>query len=101
MHVVAFYVIALWLPGVVFGRLAGLRGWTLAAAAPLLTYAVAGLAGPAFAAWSGTAWSPASALALVVGLAIALAGVRAAVSWTRPDPRSDPGEVPSRSGPAR
>ena len=49
MHVVALYVVVLWLPGLLFGRLAGLRGWTLAAAAPLLTYAVAGLAGPAFA----------------------------------------------------
>lgn len=86
MHVVAFYVIALWLPGVVLGRLAGLRGWTLAATAPLLTYAVAGLAGPAFAALSRTGWSPASALALVAGLAIALAGVGAAVRRARPNP---------------
>jgi hypothetical protein len=44
-HVVALYVLTLWIPALVLGGLAGLRGWTLAASAPLLTYAVAGLFG--------------------------------------------------------
>jgi hypothetical protein len=70
--VVALYVLTLWVPGLVLGGLAGLRGWTLAAAAPLLTYAVAGLFGPLFAAL-GIAWSPTSAgLLLVVLCAVAV-----------------------------
>jgi hypothetical protein len=47
---VLVYIAVLWLPGGLLGLAAGLRGWTLAAAAPLLTYAVAGLVGP----WSST-----------------------------------------------
>jgi hypothetical protein len=69
---VALYVLTLWVPGLALGGLAGLRGWTLAAAAPLLTYAVAGLFGPLFAAM-GIAWSPTSAgLLLVVLCAVAV-----------------------------
>jgi hypothetical protein len=66
-QVVALYVLTLWVPGLVLGGLAGLRGWTLAAAAPLLTYAVAGLFGPLFAAM-GIAWTPTSAGLLLVVL---------------------------------
>jgi hypothetical protein len=70
--VVALYVLTLWVPGLFLGGLAGLRGWTLAAAAPLLTYAVAGLFGPIFAGL-GIAWSPTSAgLLLVVLCAVAV-----------------------------
>ena len=43
---VALYILVLWLPGGIVAALAGMRGWALAAAAPLITYAVAGLAGP-------------------------------------------------------
>ena len=43
---VAIYVVVLWLPGGLAAAAAGLRGWALAATAPLLTYTVAGLAGP-------------------------------------------------------
>ncbi|HLU57638.1 MAG TPA: DUF6541 family protein [Pseudonocardia sp.] len=72
--VVALYVLVLWIPGLALGALAGLRGWTLAAAAPLLTYAVAGLFGPLFAAL-GIAWSPMSAgLLLVVLCAVGVLG---------------------------
>jgi hypothetical protein len=71
-HVVALYVLTLWIPGLALGGLAGLRGWTLAASAPLLTYAVAGLFGPMFAGL-GIAWSPTSAgLLLVVLCAVAV-----------------------------
>jgi hypothetical protein len=71
-QVVALYVLTLWVPGLVLGGLAGLRGWTLAAAAPLLTYAVAGLFGPVFAALD-IAWSPTSfGLLLVVLCAVAV-----------------------------
>ena len=54
--VIVLYAVALLLPGGLLGALAGLRGWTLAASAPLLTYAIAGLAGPLCAAL-GIAWS--------------------------------------------
>lgn len=53
---VLLYLTVLWLPGGLLAALAGLRGWTLAATAPVLTYTVAGLAGP----WSeslGLRWS--------------------------------------------
>jgi hypothetical protein len=71
-HVVALYVLTLWIPGLVLGGLAGLRSWTLAASAPLFTYAVAGLFGPLFAGL-GIAWSPTSAgLLLVVLCAVAV-----------------------------
>jgi hypothetical protein len=71
-QVVALYVLTLWMPGLVLGGLAGLRGWTLAASAPLLTYAVAGLFGPLFAGL-GIVWSPTSAgLLLVVLCAVAV-----------------------------
>jgi hypothetical protein len=71
-QVVALYVLTLWVPGLGLGALAGLRGWTLAAGAPLLTYAMAGLFGPLFAAL-GITWSPTSAgLLLVVVCAVAV-----------------------------
>lgn len=71
-QVVALYALTLWVPGLALGGLAGLRGWTLAAGAPLLTYAVVGLFGPLFAAM-GIAWSPTSAgLLLVVLCAVAV-----------------------------
>jgi hypothetical protein len=72
-HVVALYVLTLWVPGLVLGVLAGLRSWTLAASAPLLTYAVVGLFGPLFADL-GIAWSLTSATLLLVVLC-AVAGV--------------------------
>jgi hypothetical protein len=66
-HEVALYALTLWVPGLVLGVLAGLRSWTLAAGAPLLTYSVAGLFGPIFAAL-GIGWSPTSAGLLLVVL---------------------------------
>jgi hypothetical protein len=66
-QVVALYALTLWVPGLALGGLAGLRGWTLAAGAPLLTYAAAGLFGPLFAGL-GIGWSPTSAGLLFVVL---------------------------------
>lgn len=77
IHVVALYVVVLWMPGLLLGWLAGMRNWTLAAAAPLLTYTVAGIAGPAFSAVR-ISWTPASAGVL---LAILTAGA-AALRWS-------------------
>lgn len=44
------YLLVIFVPGAVVGALAGARGWLLAGLAPLLTYCVAGLAGPWYAA---------------------------------------------------
>ncbi|MCW0213809.1 MAG: hypothetical protein OJJ54_10645 [Pseudonocardia sp.] len=75
---IALYVVVLWAPGMLLGLVAGLRGWVLAATAPLLTYAVGGLAGP----WStglGLRWSPwVFAASTVIG-AVVLAAVRGTV----------------------
>ena len=43
MGVALVYAVVLWLPGMLLGWLAGLRGWTLTAAGPLLAYAMAGV----------------------------------------------------------
>lgn len=40
------YAALLWLPGLAVGALAGLRGWSLAALGPLLTYGLVSAAGP-------------------------------------------------------
>lgn len=72
------YVVALLVPGGLVGAAAGLRGWQLAAAAPLLTYAVVGLAGP----WStalGIAWSPAVPAVAAAAAALGLVALRYAL----------------------
>lgn len=90
MHAVAFFIVALWVPGLLLGRLAGMHGWTLAAVAPLLTYALAGFAAPAFAA-AEIAWTPVSAGLLVVAVAAPLVVIRLAVSRTaRPREQDGP-----------
>lgn len=63
--VVAVYLAALWLPGGMVGSLLGLRGWVLAAVAPVLTYFVVGVGGPLTSA-IGLGWSPWVALGVMV-----------------------------------
>ncbi len=74
--VIVLYAVTLLLPGGLLGALAGLRGWTLAATAPLLTYALAGLAGPLGTAlgvrWSAATFAVATILACAVGFALRL-----------------------------
>ncbi len=72
---VLFYVAVLFVPGGLLAAAAGLRGWTLAAMAPLLTYTVAGLAGP----WSdalGIRWSLLSFLGWWAVFAVVILGIR-------------------------
>lgn len=73
--VIVLYAAALWLPGALVGALAGLRGWTLAATAPLLTYAIAGLAGPLVTAVGGR-WSAAAFATATIVVGAAAVGVR-------------------------
>lgn len=63
-------LLAFWVPGAVFGVAAGLRGWTLAAAAPLLTFGVVALGIPVLGGL-GIRWDVAS----VAGWTVALAAV--------------------------
>lgn len=77
------YVLVLWGPGLVVGALAGGRGWSLAAGAPVLSYGIAGLLGP----WSsgfGLRWSPWSFLGCVATVAVLVGALRWAIRAARP-----------------
>ncbi|MFB9687070.1 DUF6541 family protein [Amycolatopsis plumensis] len=84
---VATYVAVLAVPGGVVGWAAGLRGWALAGLAPLLSYAITGLAGP----WLAIARIPYGSLsvaAVTLLLAAVLSGLRRlamARGWLKPD----------------
>src|SRR5436190_1088082 len=85
LGLVVVYALTLFLPGALVGLTARLRGWCLAATAPLLTYALAGLLGP----WTtalGVRWS---AGVLVVGtllVAVVLAGLDRLLALWRSGP---------------
>ncbi len=89
VSVIVLYAVTLLLPGTLLGALAGLRGWTLAATAPVLTYAAAGIAGP-LATAVGLRWSAATfATATILAGATAL-GVRFLVRRRWPPPERRP-----------
>jgi hypothetical protein len=96
---VGLYLVLLALPGAAVGLAGGLRGWVLAAAAPLLTYAVVGLAGP----WTtalGVPRTAAAAAAATAVAALALLAVRlAAARARRPTRPPEPAAVPVRAEP--
>ncbi|WP_033292122.1 DUF6541 family protein [Amycolatopsis jejuensis] len=89
---VATYLAVLAVPGGLIGRAAGVRGWALAGLAPLLSYAVTGLAGP----WLSTIGLPYNVLTAAVctlALAAAAYGVRRlfiARGWLRPGAEEPP-----------
>lgn len=73
---ISLYLVVLLVPGLLIGAAAGMRGWSLAGIAPLLTYTATGLAGP----WLfqlGLPYNVATALASIVLLAGLAAGLRA------------------------
>ncbi|MFF0144688.1 hypothetical protein ATK36_3132 [Amycolatopsis sulphurea] len=72
---IATYVAVLAVPGGLIGRAAGLRGWALAGLAPLLSYAVTGLAGP-WLAKAGLPYNVLTAAACTVLLAALAYGAR-------------------------
>lgn len=83
---VATYVAVLAVPGGVVGWAAGLRGWALAGLAPLLSYAITGLAGP-WLAIAHVPYGPLSVAACTLLLAAVLYGLRrllAARGWLTP-----------------
>jgi hypothetical protein len=79
--VVAVYLVVLWLPGGIVGALLGLRGWVLAAAAPVLTYFVVGVGGPLGSALH-LRWSPVAAVAWTL-VAAAVAFGLGRTAWIR------------------
>lgn len=87
---IAIYLVMLWLPGGLAAFAAGARGWTLAASAPLLSYAIAGLAGP-YTHWLGLRFDLLSFLASTAIVIALLAGARRlTVHWLgRPAVRED------------
>jgi len=68
-------VLVLVVPGLLIGFVGGLRGWLLAAAAPLVSYGVIGIAGPLLPA-IGIVWSPLALVGstLLVALLVGTAG---------------------------
>ena len=89
LGVLVLYAAVLWLAGGVLGLLAGLRGWTAAAAGPLLTWGLAGLAGPVYAKL-GVGWSPASFATGTVVVWAATGAVRLVLRRVRPAPTAGP-----------
>ncbi|WP_031467585.1 DUF6541 family protein [Sciscionella sediminilitoris] len=84
------YIVALWLPGLAAGFAAGLRGWLLAATAPLISYAIAGLFGPLTTA-IGIPWSVWTYLGSTVVVTAVLRGLYLLSSRRLPAPRSTAG----------
>nr|WP_239029340.1 DUF6541 family protein [Pseudonocardia acidicola] len=97
--IILLYVAVLWLPGGTLGHAAGLRGWSLVTVAPLLTYAVAGFAGPVYSV-IGIRWSPTTFALTAAGLACAAYGIRLLLRLRsgRRTPRSSTGPRWSRAG---
>lgn len=84
------------LPGLVVGLAAGLRGWLLAAASPLVSYGIVGLAGPLLPAL-GLRWSVYGLIGSTVVLALVVFGLRLLLRRVAPGLCDRPGEDP---GPA-
>ncbi|GAA3434004.1 hypothetical protein GCM10018954_036080 [Kutzneria kofuensis] len=71
----AVYLLVVIVPGLVIGLASGIRGWLLAAAAPVLTYGVIGIFGP-LAPMIGVRWNALTLLTASVLCAVAAHGVR-------------------------
>lgn len=89
--VVLVYLAVLWLPGLGISYALGARGWTLVAAAPLATYGVAGVLGPAFGAvgipWSALTFGAVTLMLLVAAGAVLQARRRNIDTTVVPGPR--------------
>lgn len=83
---VLLYVAVLWLPGLLAGFATGLRGWTLATVAPLLSYLVAGVFGPLTTA-IGISWSVWTYLGATAVTAAVLFGAHALAGARTPLPK--------------
>lgn len=72
MLTILVYLLVIFVPGALIGALAGARGWLLAGLAPVLTYGVAGLAGP---------WYALAGVRFTVTSFLAATAVFAAFAW--------------------
>ncbi|MCX6464072.1 MAG: hypothetical protein NTW05_10835 [Pseudonocardiales bacterium] len=93
--VIGLYAVLLFLPGGLVALLCGLRGWTLAAAAPLLTYGLVGIGGPLYAA-VGLPWSAGTAAAGTAVVLLLVPGARLLLHRRHAVPGDAPDPVPSR-----
>ncbi|MCE3550356.1 hypothetical protein LWC33_02640 [Pseudonocardia sp. RS11V-5] len=69
---VLLVLLAFWLPGLAMGAALGLRGWTLLAAAPALTFGIVSL-GVVVLGHSGMRWTPLSVAIWTVALVLVVA----------------------------
>ncbi|MGH3910376.1 MAG: DUF6541 family protein [Pseudonocardiaceae bacterium] len=69
------YAVLLWLPGLAVGALAGLRGWSLAALGPLLTYGLVTASGP-WMSRMGLEWRPSTVLLTLLAVLVVVAVLR-------------------------
>src|SRR5687768_4438946 len=80
LGVLSVLLVLLVAPGLAVGLASGLRGWTAAAAAPLLTFGVIAISAPVIPAllgrWSIWGLLLATAVAVLVGLGVRLVGRR-------------------------
>ena len=86
------YLAVLVIPGGLIGRATGLRGWALAGLAPLLSYAVTGLAGP-WLAMIHVPYGPLSVAGctlLLAGAGFGLRRLAAARGWSAPGAEEPP-----------
>lgn len=83
------------LPGLLVSAAAGLRGWVLAAAAPLVTFGLVGIAGTGLPLL-GVSWSPGTLAAATSVVAAVTLGVRVLLARRRPPTLS--GAAQSRWG---
>ncbi|WIX81190.1 hypothetical protein QRX50_10710 [Amycolatopsis carbonis] len=95
---VVLILLAFWVPGLVFGAAIGLRGWTLAAAGPLLTFGIVALGVPVLGdlgiRWNLLDVALWTVVLALVGFAIGF-GVRRFTA--RRHPEREPEEKPARS----
>ncbi|MGH4023274.1 MAG: DUF6541 family protein [Pseudonocardiaceae bacterium] len=75
LALVLCYGAALWLPGLAVGALVGLRGWSLAALSPLLTYGLITAIGP-WMSGLGLQWRPSDVVRVLVVVLAVLAVLR-------------------------
>lgn len=82
------YVALLWMPGVAVGAVVGLRGWSLAALAPLLTYGLAAVSAPWMSRW-GAEWTPTTAGFALLTVLVVVTTLRWPIRrWAVATPRS-------------
>ncbi|MBP2475399.1 hypothetical protein JOF53_004271 [Crossiella equi] len=76
------YALLLFLPGLAIAAAGGLRGWRLAAVAPLLTYGIGGAVGPVGRSL-GLTWGPTTLLGAALAVFVLALLVQLLAAWLR------------------